>query len=229
MRYFAFILTVACCQSVFGQPIKFQSAPANRIRQETRDSLKLSDFKPVTGTPFLIASIRSHSDKGSFSKSTPDLFGSAANYVFFDSSTDTTTTLLPDNNALIESLTPLTENSIVGRQLDESVRPIRLAAGGDTPSPPQVRWHIAEVIARDTDGDGDLTRKDRRTLGVADAGGREYVEVIPNLGDVFARELIDANTLLIIHGSQSRQMAVRIDLPQRKIISSKPLPAFGTR
>lgn len=154
-----------------------------------------------------------------------------ANYVFFDTTTDSAEAMFPNNEARIVSLTPLSETAVLqeGGDRERTIELVSVRERAAAESFHRVRWHAVEFVADDTDGDGNLTMQDRHRLAIADAGGRGLTEVIPNLGEVFSRRMIDADTLLVIHGSQEKQIAVRLDLPKRKIISAKPLPDFGAR
>ena len=236
------VVVMCGSQTAFGQGLsKFGSRPAaNRPSQEAKPpqpDLKLSSFHSVAGTPFLMATITNYGHRDeSFSKSLSSLSSKAStvtNYVFFDTTSDAATTLLPNNDALIVSMDSLTDE--MGRNFSDRA-PIRKveqtsavqAADANRSSTARVHWHMVELVKADTDNDGELTSKDRHSLGIADANGLGFAEVIPNLGQVFSQTMVDRETLLVIHGSQAKQVAVRIDLASRKVISSKPLPNFGT-
>ena len=186
-----------------------------------------------------MASITNHGPRDeSFSKSLSSSSwkggrSAVANYVFFDTTSDAATTLLPNNDALIVSMDSLTDE--MGRNFSDRapMRNVEQTSAVETAhasrsSPATVRWHMVELVKADTDNDGELTSKDRHSLGIADANGFGFAEVISNLGQTFSQTMVDRETLLVIHGSQAKQVAVRIDLASRKVISSKPLPNFGT-
>lgn len=198
----------------------------------------LSRFQSVGGTSVLMASLTNLGDRSESSTkfSSPSSGSSSfvANYVFFDTTTDSAEAMFPNNEARIIALTPLSETAILeeGGDGDRPYRTIELVSARDrsnTEPIHSVRWFAVEFVADDTNGDGNLTTQDRHRLAIADAAGRGLAEVIPNLGEVFARKMIDGDTLLIIHGSQDQPIAIRIDLPKRKVISAKPLPDFGAR
>jgi hypothetical protein len=204
------------------KPVSTNSS--NRAADEPK--LKMSDFRGLPSTPYLIAKIQHDDDsKGSFSKVSSGP-GGVVNYIFFDTTNDTATTLMPDNNRLIISFdsfsdSPVeTESMLAKTSVEQASVATRNAYRG--------HWHVVEYVSVDTDRDGELTSKDRHALGIADAGGKGFTEVVANLGETFWKK-VDGNTLLLIHGSQAKQVAVRIDLQDRKIISSKVLPNFGTR
>ncbi len=238
--FVALILSFSVVAS--GQSLsKFRSKPAKgdatsdgRNAQESgHPKVLLGDFHPVTGTKFLRANLGADNKKISGSLSKAGITESLRNLVFFDTETDTATTLLPENHSVILSIDTLPERLIPRNSHPISVNEVELiSATGLTQSNNttlSVRWHVIELVTADTDGDGVLTVEDRHSLGIADAGGRGFAEVISQLGHVFSRTMIDENTLLIIHGSQAKQVAVRVDLQTRKVITSKILPNFGTQ
>lgn len=198
----------------------------------------LSPFHQISGTPFLMAKISVDIDKSaSFPKNSAShgvrIHGGLRNVVFFDLRDDTSHALFPDHETLILSMVTLPEAKSIERGLRKT-EGLELLAGGDeqsgeSPGTPAARWQLVEYASRDTNGDGSISAKDANALGIADAGGNSFVEVIPQLGDVFARQMVDEDTLLLIHGSQAKQSAIRIHLPSRKIRSTKVLPNFGTR
>lgn len=238
------VVVMCGSQTAFGQGFsKFGSRPAaNRPSQEAKPpqpDLKLSSFHSVAGTPYLMASITNHGhgdEKFTNSLSSSSWKGgrsAVANYVFFDTTSDAATTLLPNNDALIVSMDSLTDE--MGRNFSDRapMRNVEQTSAVETAhasrsSTATVRWHMVELVKADTDNDGELTSKDRHSLGIADANGFGFAEVISNLGQTFSQTMVDRETLLVIHGSQAKQVAVRIDLASRKVISSKPLPNFGT-
>lgn len=238
-RCVMFVILLCVVQTVYGQSLsKFRSpSVTNRPQAEAKEStpeLRLSHFRPVAGAPYLVASLgRPDEFKGSFSKSVSAVPSGMVNYVFFDLADDTATTLLPNNESLILSLDALPKELGHSNQSHETPRKLELTAAVEHrperfATQRAVRWHSVEYVSADTDADGELTAKDRHSLGIADAGGRGFVEVIPNLGQVFSQTMIDSETLHVIHGSQAKQIAVRVNLPSRKVTSSKPLPNFGT-
>jgi len=239
-RILVVIAVLALCSDASAQ--RLLKGPSSQLGERKNPAKKpvarqfqLSHFQSVDGTSYLMASLinlgeRSDSpSKFSSVSSGPSRF--VANYVFFDTTTDTAEAMFPNNEARVISIIPLSETAILQESGDRE-RAIELVSARErtaTDALQRVRWHAVEFIADDTDGDGELTAQDRHRLAIADAGGRGLAEVIPNLGEVFSRKMIDPDTFLVIHGSQEKQIAVRIDLPKRKVISAKPLPDFGAR
>ncbi len=236
------VMLVICLSAptAFGQgllkfrPSSAANRPENPIRERSSE-LRLSDFRPVTGTTFLVASLNDGSpSKGSaVSSSSSSGSGAIRNYVFFDLTTDNASPLLPNNETLILSLKPMTYQPEASGQDLETHQKLKLTSAvvndpGTSRGNTEVLWHAVELVAADTDGDGNLTSKDNHALGITDAGGRDFAMVIPNLGHIFSETMLDTETLHIIHGDQTKQVAVRINLPARKVASSNPLPEFGS-
>lgn len=229
------LAALLCCglQSAYGQSLPKLRLPglANRSPAAAKESLpelRLSEFKAVTGTPFLVAAlVRPDVPKGPLSASMSSYQSRIVNYVFFDLASDTAITLLPNNKSLIVSLEGLPNDSGKTRS-DRDPLYLPEAQPPDVEKAQPVRWHAVEYVASDTDADGELTAQDGHSWGIADASGQGFVEVISNLGEVFSRTMVDPETLHIIHGSQASQVAVRVHLPSRKVTSAKPLPNFTT-
>jgi hypothetical protein len=226
MALLAVTLVTGTAAAQVGQRIRIASVPGRStvdgIPANTR--LHLSAFRPVAGTPALMASI-SEGEAGSRPSSVSAWpRPTVRNYVFCDLSSDELHAILPDNRSLVVSVRTLTTAGKKFSTVSEVESSSESAeALPKEPSSQQVLWHLFEVVTADTNGDGQLTGKDRRALGVTDAFGRDYAVVVPSLDDVFAETLLDPQTLHLIHGSQAKQVAVRINLPQRQITSTKPL------
>lgn len=240
----------ACClvTPVFGQS-KFKPRLSSTASETPRDEqpsdtpAKLGDFAPVPGTSYLMARISADGEK--LSKSSIRLTGTSSathfaggihNLVFFDLKDDSTKALFPDAQRLITAHTMLPQGPIPEKTRRKAHPSIEImptedqaAAESGPAKPVPVQWHVIEYVHRDTNGDGVINRHDTGTLAVADAGGHRCIDLISPLGEVFVKHLADEETLLVIHGSQARQSAVRIHLPTRKITSSTTLPNFGTR
>jgi hypothetical protein len=235
-KSFAVVMLLACAQTALGQGFsKMRSQPAARpaaANAPDSPSYRTSRFQPVAGTRFLYATVGLGEASSKFSVSSSKPGGYPVNYVFFDTTTDTATSLLPHNDALILDVDSYSGATIPADRTETPGHLIELASTANHPPASvkeAVRWHIVCYVPADSDGDGEVTTRDRQVLAVADAGGHGFKEVLTPLGEVFAQEMLDADTLLVIHGSQARQVSVRIDLPHRKILSATPLPNFGTR
>lgn len=186
-------------------------------RANAKASRFLESFQRVSGTPFLMAAIRSsayyqRSSLASYSSGTSD----AHNYVFLDMENQSFRRLLPTNDYLISEAAALPEASVR----------TQVKSAGDDDSV-GVRWWLFDVVKQDTNRDGELDEKDLHTLGVSDAGGSGYTELIEGIRKQYGRALRDPDTLVVIYESGGVKRVSLIDLPKRAVISTKPLPDLG--
>lgn len=178
--------------------------PVTKARPEAKRVLGY--FNPVAGTSYLMAPINSTTGGSSYKY---DGDREAHNYVFFNTADESTLTLLPNNDHLFVATVSLPERH-----------------DGDKEAPP-VKWFLYSLVTSDTDGDKELTYKDRRTLCVSDAGGVGFKELLTDVEQVYGQTLHDADTLLIIYRKGAKTYVTRINLPNRQVVSTKELPSFG--
>ena len=195
------------CAVISGAACQESKKPEPPVVTKARPEEKrvLGYFRQVEGTSYLMAPVSSRS-KGEYGyESDKD----AHNYVFFNTANESTLTLLPNNDHLFVATVGLPEKR-----------------EGNKEAPP-VQWFLYGLVKSDTDGDKELTYKDRRSLAVSDAGGGGFKEVITDVEHVYGQTLGDANTLFVIYRKDSKKYVTRINLPSREVTSTKELPTFG--
>lgn len=165
----------------------------------------LGHFQSVDGTSYLMAPINSRNGKADYGY---DSGRNVHNYVFFNGEDESTLKLLPDNDCLFVAITSLPEK----REGDKEAR--------------QVQWYLYQIIEADTNGDEELSDKDRRSLAVSNAGGAGFKEVITDVEHVYGQGLHN-DTLLIIYRKNSKKYVTKISLPNREAVSTTELPTFG--
>jgi hypothetical protein len=195
------------CASIAGsacqEPQKAEPPVVTKARPEEKRALGY--FRPVAGTSYLMAPISSRS-KGEYGyESDKD----AHNYVFFNTADESTQTLLPHNDHLFVATVSLPEKH-----------------EGDKEAP-AAKWFLYGLVKSDTDGDRELTYKDRRSLYVSDAGGAGFKEVVTDVEHVYGHSLHNADTLILIYRRGSKKYVTRVYLPNREVVSTKELPTFG--
>jgi len=178
------------------------TAPDGSLKANTGAKRTLGTFRPVEGTTYLMAPVTSQSE-GEYSKSE---YNNVHNHVFFNTVDESTRVLLPTDDYWI-----LETKSLPERQEDSD----RQA--------PAIQWFLYFLVKFDTDGDRKLTHKDNRTLAVSDAAGDGFVEIIPDIEQIYGQALRDDKTLLVIFRTQSKKHVAKIDLPNKKIVSTKEL------
>ena len=160
-------------------------------------------FQPVYGTKYLMAPITSEG-KGDYFSSKGD-YANTHNFAFFNTADESVRALLPANDYWIV----------------ETKRFPAKEEAGEQPVP--VQWFLYSLVKSDTDGDKKLTYKDNKVLAISDAGGVGYTEIISDVEEVYGQADSEANGLYVIYRSQSRRYVAKIDLLNRKVVSTKEL------
>ncbi|WP_406698292.1 hypothetical protein V5E97_05475 [Singulisphaera sp. Ch08] len=179
----------------------------------------LEHFNRVPGAPFLMASIGSSAD---YQRSSLASYSTSAsfthNYVFLSLDNQSIRRLLPTNDHYISEAVALPE------ALDG--RPAVDKAG--TLGREGVQWWLFDVVKQDTNLDGDFDGQDLHTLGVSDAGGSGYTELIEGITKHYGRTLRDPNTLVVVYESGGTKRVSLIDLPKRTVLSTTSFPDLGS-
>jgi len=176
-------------------------------RTEQGEPLSLGDVEEVGGTPFVILPFSTRNEASKFSSGAEPSV--TRNLLFFEASTGATRWLRPDRRAAVA------ERAFIhapGRPGHDEVGPVRF-----------VRYEIAEA---DTDGDGQVTDEDARSVAVSGPGGEELTTVLSELDAILGyRELEDGTALLVFFRRGTEHFAARVDLPARKVTRTTRLPA----
>ena len=103
------------------------------------------------------------------------------------------------------------EDSDVGSKTDDTV----------------TRWLVYQVLKSDTNHDGRIDGSDQETIGVTDASGSGYAEVLSGIDDNFGMSMLNAGQVVIVCSRSGVKSAVLIDLGNRKVVSTKVLADLG--
>ena len=214
------ILMGVVCVGLFffnGQTISSSSS-----KNEDEPIIKtLGDFRSIDGTDYLIASVTGGgSNPNIFSElfSVGRWYGGNYGYnqynlVFVDINTENVYPLLKTNDFEIISMegfpTPIPNfnNQFVTQQ----------------PAIP-IAWWLFSIVKSDTNMDEELSSLDKKTLSVADVGGKGYTEIIPDVDDLLGTAFKNNNTLLIIYRSNGVNYLAHVDLLSRQVVSTEELP-----
>jgi hypothetical protein len=91
----------------------------------------------------------------------------------------------------------------------------------------KVEWFLYSVVKTDTDGDKELSEKDKQTLAISDAIGVGFTEIIQDVDSLLGSAISESNRLLLIYKSAGKNYTSQIDLPSRKVLSTNELPPLG--
>ncbi|MBW4551896.1 MAG: hypothetical protein KME35_12420 [Aphanocapsa sp. GSE-SYN-MK-11-07L] len=184
---------------------------------ESNPEKTVGNFVAIENTNFLVAPIQEKLDRErtSFSLDISSRGYNSAdvyNYVFFDRQSQSVQRLIPTNEFVILQQQGLPERAIVPPS--KSLLPLA--------------WFLYSIIKTDTNQDQKLALGDRLTLAVSDVGGRGYTELISDVDQLLAATLRDSATLVVIYRSQAGLSIAQINLPQRRLLKTTPIPSLGS-
>ena len=128
---------------------------------------------------------------------------SIQNYIFYDPAAKSFTLLRSTNQGLILSSTPL-------NILNPEVTPIA---------------DLYVVVERDTNNDQKITERDQKSLAIADASGKRFKMVLPNMDDFKGTSGIKDNRVSVFYTIANQLKAAEIDLRSQEIISTTTMDA----
>ncbi len=154
---------------------------------------ELGNMRRLRGTPVLLLELISRQPYGGISSSKEA--ASVRNLLFYDSETAKNSWLFTQYGLLA------------------NIRP--LAEGGDEKA--RIRWILLEQVAHDTNRDGRLNLQDAHTLGVVDADGQGYKDVLQNVERVLGVEFLSDAVVAVAYSEVNADYVAEIDLPRREV------------
>lgn len=208
------LLGVVACVLLLGGCGVDASSGSRTVDSEEPET-QVSDFRSVSGTRHLIASL--HGERGRSSYSSDSYFGGAAlNHLFYDLDGRNARWLLPDLDQRILETRPLTSapDSTTG---DASVSP-RNGGGGE------VRAFLYRVVSEDTNGDGDLDSDDRSALASSDPSGAGYTVLVESAERFLGAFWVDGAHALVIYETNGVVRGVEFDVEKREVTRHVDFP-----
>ncbi len=182
---------------------------------------KLGHFESLTGAGVLYAPITlgtesygssGYSDYSGRSGSA----GFTGNYLFVRTTDKSSHFLLASNRGLVRTLLPLRVGIV--DPSDESSDSKKL----------RVEWLYVEYASQDSNKDNKLNAEDAFSVGFARPDGTDYHDVLTNIDEVLGTTRSAPNTFLLVYRQQKNIQVAEIDIPSRKVLVTKPLPALHT-
>lgn len=170
--------------------------------------VQVSDFHSVSGTRFLIASLRGERDRSSYT-SRSYYSGAALNHLFYDMDTRSARWLLPGFNQRIVETRPLTSTPESTTD-DEN---LSRGSGGSDP----VRAFLYLVVGEDTNGDGKLDGDDQFELAASDPGGAGYSVLVESADRFLGAFRVDEAHTLLIYEKEGVVLGVEVDVENRTV------------
>jgi hypothetical protein len=188
-----------------------QSGNANALKPEDRP-LRLTLFEQIHGTHYLMAEI---TDAQSRTSSSYSENGNIRNLVFLDGESLASHKLFDTNAYILRATTQYPNHD------KEEGDSVPRSNGVVT------QWLVYQVLKADTNGDGRLDASDQETIGVTDASGSEYAEILSGIDANFGMTMLSADQVVVVYSQGSAKRASVIDLRNRKVISTKALADLG--
>ena len=172
----------------------------------------LQSFESIPGTPYLVANITQGWGKSRSSYSGKG--GGIHNLVFLDSGSLESHSLFDTNQYII---------------LEAKQYPL------DEPAPKQNAQKIQktarfvyQVLKKDTNENKYLDGEDHRTIGISDAFGKQYVEVLTDISQLLNLQALSGDRLLVVYVKSGTKTASVIDLKQKKVVKTNAISNLGS-
>lgn len=176
----------------------------------------LESFVSIPGTPYLVANI-TQVKAGKSRSSSSDFYsrkgGGVANLVFLDSGSLESHSLFDTNQYTILEAKQYPLNEQAPNQDAKKIKP--------------TARFVYQVLKKDTNGDKYLDTRDHRTIGISDAFGKQYVEVLTDISQLLNLQALTGNRLLVVYVKNGTKMASVLDLTQRKVVQTNALTKLG--
>lgn len=176
----------------------------------------LQAFESIPGTPYLvahIAQVKAGKSRISSSEFYSRKGGGIANLVFLDSGSLESHSLFDTNQYTIFEAKQY--------PLDEQ------APNSEEKKIKKTARFVYQVLKKDTNGDKFLDIRDHRTIAISDAFGKQYVEVLTDISQLFNLQALTGNRLLVVYVKNGTKMASILDLNQRKVVQTNALTTLG--
>ena len=159
--------------------------------------MRLGAFEKISGTNYLVAPLSSAQTQPLRLSERQTI--AIHNYLFVNVQDQSSRWLFPNHERLILALELLADDGT------------EIQAGSFLKA---VNWLVFTVVNSDTDAD---KRSDRKTIGVAEADGSGYAEVMGGIETVFGKTGTTGDNLLVLHRSGGKNRIFQISLRDRKV------------
>ena len=183
---------------------------------EQKPDKALQSFKSIPGTPYLVANII-QGKWGKSRSSSSDSYargGSIHNLVFLDSGSLTSHRLFDTNQYIILKAKQYPLSSQESEQRANKVK--------------KTARFVYQILKEDTNEDKSLDTKDLQTIGISDAFGKQYVEVLTDISQLWNLQALSGDRLLVVYVKSGAKTASIIDLNQRKVVKTNALTNLGS-
>ncbi len=206
---------VGGCDLPITQPRSNGTAQATD--QEEKADKILQPFESIAGTPYLVANISQGNWKGSRQISSGSSYkrgaGDISNLVFLDSASLESHRLFETNEYTVFEAKqyPLSNQEPKGKKKNK-----------------KIARFVYQILKQDTNEDGYLGSDDHRTIGLSDAFGKQYVEVLTGISQLLNLKHLSSDRMLAVYVKNGAKTASIIDLKQRTVVKTAAIANLGS-
>ena len=192
--------------SLFSRQTYSGDSIAIEPEEESETKLELEGFRPLSGTPYLIADqvARQYKSRGVLSSSSYDKQVSTRNYLFFDGNGKTSHWLRPNSDFLFLEKRELTQSQ---DDADSTVQCL-----------------LYSLVKADSNDDQQLNYDDAKAIALSDPSGKNYQELIQNIDQVQQIHQQNDQRVLVFYRADEKHYVADIDFVQGKLLATQELP-----
>jgi hypothetical protein len=193
----------------------------------TAPKVWMTDFQPISGTPYLYAPIyiATAEQRQSISKQIKSAVANRSyddnidirNYMFVHRDNLSATKLLANNTGRIIELEQLGEPS-------PPPKSGKISTSATVPQKVTTFWY--KKVTADTNGDKTLDGRDRLTIALSDVSGANYTEIIKDIDKIILIYPKGINRRLVIYATGTKHFVADVDIPKRTA-TIKELPSVN--
>jgi hypothetical protein len=209
------------------------------VEPNSKISFTLENFRPLRGTPHLVAAQVASSDRGYSSLSSD--YGPAVttrNYLFFDGSRKTSHWLMPNSDVLFLAQQELTQSQPGPAAPGSANAPAPPSPVPTTTNPAQanpaqasgesangrVQRLLYHLVKADTNDDDRLDDQDRQAIAISDPNGKNYRELLQDLDSVWQIHQHNDQTVFVFYRIADQDYVAEINPIQGQVVSRQTLP-----
>jgi hypothetical protein len=207
---------LGACSRPVTEPRSNTTAQASNQEQEKPDKA-LQSFESIPGTPYLVANVmqvdwdKSRSSSPLSSDSYKRGGGDIRNLVFLDSGSLASHRLFETNQYNI---------------FEAKQYPLTTPNGTAQKNKPTARF-VYQIFKADTNQDKYIGGGDHRTIGISDAFGKQYVEVLTDISELLNLQPLSSDRLLAVYIKNGAKTASVIDLKGKKVLKTSAIAPLG--
>jgi hypothetical protein len=214
MMVLSSILLLSCSS----QDPRVQQSNGSPANAKKESSLTLTPFQQIQGTPYLLAQLSDLNSESRWSTSyqSEDRAGHTRNLVFLNAGSLASHRLF-DTNAfrIVNTIQYPHQKTNVSSQ------------STPTANESVTQWIVYQVLKQDTNNNGKLDQDDHLTIGISDAAGKQYQEVLTGVSQFLGETMVAPGKLVIVYTQDGVKRASIVDLKSQKIAATKAIVDLG--